>query len=174
MATGDSWSSLMLQTALDRALYPRAPGALEEVARLLMTLEPFPTPVAPGEGTLHQLVLPKARALLGGCQAGEELEYLRERRLMDCSWAGQEAFQVPCITTCGNRFASIYFSLYLCISNFVLINLLLAVLMKQLQQLNRDTLTVSFINDKLPKHTFVRAVEVWRSFVTSIVLLSCC
>lgn len=50
-----------------------------------------------------------------------------------------------------------------CISNFVLINLLLAVLMKQLRQTNRDSLTVSFINERLPKHTFVRAVEVWRS-----------
>jgi hypothetical protein len=45
----------------------------------------------------------------------------------------------------------------------MLINFLLAVIMKQLSKTNLDMKTVSFLTDRLPKHTFVRAVEVWHT-----------
>lgn len=113
VATGDAWSSLMLQADLDKALYPRTPGALEQAAQLLQTLAPFETPVGSGEDEDREKIFQQARNLLGGCLSDQELNFLRMRKLVDCSRADQEPFEADCTSTCGNGFSSVFFSIYL-------------------------------------------------------------
>ena len=166
VATSDSWSQLMRQASLNSAEFPRAPDALAQATAQLSALPNATDTLTFEDALMRDDIARQVRQQLGGCLTTEELEHLRARRLVDCSYSWQQDFERECQSTCGQDTAALFFTLYLCISNLLLINLLLAVLMKQLTITNLDPTKISFIHTPfgvLPKHTFVSAVEVWRS-----------
>ena len=166
VATSDSWSQLMRQASLNAAEFPRAPDALAQATAQLSALPNATDTLTFEDALMRDDIARQVRQQLGGCLTTEELEHLRARRLVDCSYSWQQDFERECQSTCGQDTAALFFTLYLCISNLLLINLLLAVLMKQLTITNLDPTKISFIHTPfgvLPKHTFVSAVEVWRS-----------
>ncbi len=85
-----------------------------------------------------------ASVALPDCLREDEANFLSEQNLMDCSNPG-EGFSAGvklCPGTCGFNFAGlfystmvskIYFMIFVCISSFVLLQLVIAVLMEQLQ-----------------------------------------
>eukprot|EP00960_Hanusia_phi_P061124 764742-Hanusia_phi.AAC.4 len=172
VSTGETWSQLMLKVSTTYDQSSRVDNALSRAESFLRARKYEP------DVFRRQQLLQSARDVLpGGCEmlsstsdqvfpgciSSAELNYLREKKLLDCSAPQYLPFEQECSSTCGNNLAKLYFPVVYTLVNLLLLNIVLAVLMRQVGKCNQDFTKMSTINNKLPKHTFVKAVELWRS-----------
>jgi len=139
IATGDGWADVM--NACKLAAGPRLPGAMDKAK----------------EAIAQEKWLEVWEAL-PGCQSATEMEELFG---VDGCY-GQE---LPCESTCGIEFAApFFFASFLAIANFVLLNLVIAVLMQQLAASeNAVQWTEDMVTPKLPRTTLARIYWRWRA-----------
>jgi len=119
ICTADNWSEVMHAASLTLEARP-VPDPLGAVREHLVGYN--------STGDVREIR--RARLLLPGCQSAEELAALDE--FVSCRHRDRLTGQCP--STCGSKaFSSILFSMFLCAGNFVLLNLVMAVLMQELQ-----------------------------------------
>mmetsp|Transcript_36006 Transcript_36006/g.86996 ORF Transcript_36006/g.86996 Transcript_36006/m.86996 type:complete len:1485 (+) Transcript_36006:2-4456(+) len=121
ISTSDNWAPLMDATM---QMVPERPLPFDE--NIALARENIQLFLATGNQT-YQAAFREALPL---CQSEAELAALSD--VIGC--VDRTEFG-NCATTCGNQFASsIVFSFFLCLSNFILLNLVMAVLMQELQE----------------------------------------
>jgi hypothetical protein len=131
VATSDNWGDIMVATRV--APLPRPDGAIG-LAR---------SAIAAGAWDL-------ARTYLPGCVTDDELAEL-----------GVQCRAMPCASTCGSGDAAVvYFLSFVALANFTLMNLVVAVLMQQLSEVERPA-GVQMLSDNVDKTTFRRIVLRW-------------
>ena len=119
IATGDNWSEVMNSCQLEPG--PRRSGD----AAVRTAISYIKEYIATGSYTYLEM----ARSELPACQTLEELEAMKE--VVTCRYPDEFG---SCPSTCGVKIISnLLFSAFLCASNFILLNLVMAVLMQELQ-----------------------------------------
>ncbi|EKX42435.1 hypothetical protein GUITHDRAFT_141128 [Guillardia theta CCMP2712] len=118
LSTRDMWSDVMWKYNL-RITSARNPNALDEAVRALQSYKQ--TSVY----TLKQEYLQAARNALPQCQTYDELKKLQDDGLLVCE-------STPCLETCGNIASLIFFPFFVAVASFILMNLVTAVLMREL------------------------------------------
>eukprot|EP00961_Rhodomonas_salina_P089304 1200987-Rhodomonas_salina.1 len=102
-----------------------------------------------------------ARIALPRCVEEEEIVQLEKLGLAECSVDGHTK---ACVSSCGSSVAAnLYFTVFFCLSAFVLLQLVIAVLMEQLAAMDnneRDTETVAGTSITMPR--FKILVRRWR------------
>jgi len=118
ISTGDNWSEIMQSCSLQPGLRPFE----DSLQRAKLFLQEYQVSHDP-------LLLDFAMQELPVCQTEEEL--LELRGLVSCVYP--DSFG-RCPSTCGiKELSNLLFSAFLCASNFILLNLVMAVLMQELQ-----------------------------------------
>jgi len=120
ICTADNWSEIMAACSL------RAGPRVFDGNATQMAMESLRRFNATGDvRDIHT-----ARSILPGCQSATEINALDE--IISC--AIRDPLTGLCPSNCGNmEVSSLLFSMFLCASNFVLLNLVMAVLMQELQ-----------------------------------------
>jgi len=90
---------------------------------------------------------PNAEAWIGvlasalpNCITGAEMDALAAEGLVDCSVGGYDGsprYERECFTTCGSHFSIFYYGGFFAVAAFVLLQLVIAVLMEQLNKVGR-------------------------------------
>eukprot|EP00291_Cryptomonas_curvata_P014439 CAMPEP_0172153224 /NCGR_PEP_ID=MMETSP1050-20130122/1310_1 /TAXON_ID=233186 /ORGANISM="Cryptomonas curvata, Strain CCAP979/52" /LENGTH=988 /DNA_ID=CAMNT_0012821705 /DNA_START=410 /DNA_END=3377 /DNA_ORIENTATION=- len=118
IATGDDWSNIMGSTSMEAGIRPSGSNS---TARALDFMLRYNATLDPG-------MLEMARKALPICQTSEELASLSA--IISCE---EEDFLGYCPSTCGSYLlSSLVFTVFLCVSQFVLLNLVMGVLMREL------------------------------------------
>jgi len=136
VSTGDNWGAIMISCKL--APGERVAGALDQAKHLASTLGI--------EAAADQI-----RTLLPGCVSADELNALRPH--IDCG-------DFDCESTCGTAVSPVFFCTFLCMSNFVLLNLVIAVLMEQLEDTGDDD--NAQLTPNLTRRDFARIYWRWK------------
>jgi len=119
ISTSDNWSEIMDACTMEPEGRPSGKEAADKVKELLRMYN--------ATGDMRPIFL--AREELPGCQTAGELAALSDE--IFCEFPDEFG---ACPTTCGGEFvASALFSFFLCASSFILLNLVMAVLMQELQ-----------------------------------------
>jgi hypothetical protein len=109
IATGDDWSNIMGSTSMEAGVRLGGSNATARALDLLMQYN----------ATLDPKMLDMARKALPVCQTSEELAFLST--IISCD---EETFLGYCPSTCGSYLlSSLVFTVFLCVSQFVLLNL---------------------------------------------------
>jgi len=103
------------------------------------------------------------RDVAPGCLTDEDIIELQKQGLVDCRTAG--GYDLTCSSPCGNYWvANIYFCAFVCIAAFVLLQLVIAVLMEQLNA-NEDEQGAKHMlmpgAETLRKDVFLRMYRRW-------------
>ena len=133
LTTGDGWSDLMNKASQKQHNFPRAPNHLDQAAAALRRWNA----TDPVKRQLKESFLLEARSWLPGCASDEELNHLRQERLVDCSALADEPFETPCRDTCGSIFSLLVIPSFIFLSQGVILNLIVAVLIVNLRKLGR-------------------------------------
>ncbi len=132
IATADNWSPLM--SSMSTTTTARVPDALAQAR------------VAISQGNVTGVF-----ALLGGCVSDAEVEALG---LCDSS-------EPSCTGTCGQPVgAPIFFITFICLTSFIMLNLVVAVLMQQLSDV--ESSPASRISENVDSDMFFRLVAIWK------------
>mmetsp|Transcript_25360 Transcript_25360/g.39779 ORF Transcript_25360/g.39779 Transcript_25360/m.39779 type:complete len:413 (+) Transcript_25360:3-1241(+) len=102
------------------------------------------------------------RVALPNCLTSEESLNFQELGLMDCSTGG---YDLTCETTCGtNVFANLYYSIFMMVAFFVILQLVIAVLMDQLNASGDEGQAKELMPgaDNLHKTVALRIYRRWR------------
>lgn len=120
ISTSDNWSEIMDACTLEPDGRPSGGDAIEKVKELIEQYR----------ATGKMQYLSQARIELPVCQTAGELSALED--FVSCEYPDLQSGTCP--TTCGNNLvSSTLFSFFLCASSFILLNLVMAVLMQELQ-----------------------------------------
>jgi len=130
ISTGDNWGAIMISCKL-------APGE-----RATNAIELARDALANGDYVA-------IRSLLPGCITEGEFSDL-----------GLECGSQGCQSTCGSMVSPIFFCSFLCMSNFVLLNLVIAVLMEQLAE--SETYNFDMVTPNLSVRDFARLYWRWK------------
>ena len=133
LTTGDGWSDLMNKASQKQHNFPRPPNHLDQAAAALRRWNA----TDPVKRQLKESFLLEARSWLPGCASDEELNHLRQERLVDCSALADEPFETPCRDTCGSIFSLLVIPSFIFLSQGVILNLIVAVLIVNLRKLGR-------------------------------------
>ena len=133
LTTGDGWSDLMNKASQKQHNFPRPPNHLDQAAAALRRWNA----TDPVKRQLKESFLLEARSWLPGCASDEELNHLRQERLVDCSALDDEPFETPCRDTCGSIFSLLVIPSFIFLSQGVILNLIVAVLIVNLRKLGR-------------------------------------
>jgi len=135
VATGDAWGEVMQSCKL--AMGERGPRAFD-IARAALAENP------PNYQRVYEN--------LPGCVDEDDLQEL-----------GITCGELPCETTCGHEYvAPLFFASFVAIANFVLLNLVIAVLMQQLADSEKGALIDDMITERMSRSGFARVVWKWR------------
>jgi len=134
ICTNDNWAQIMRSCNLSPG--PRTEDALAQ-AKVALAAEDYEQ--------IH-LILP-------GCVTESELLDLGVR----CP--GSKA----CASTCGSDISPLFFSSFVCMGTFVLLNLVIAVLMEQLSAVEQEADRDEMVSDTLGKRVFLRIYWRWKN-----------
>jgi hypothetical protein len=141
ISTGDNWGAIMISCKLQKQY--RHDHALEDA---IVSYNKY---LVEADADKKAHYLHEVRHSLPGCVDASEFLALG----VDCG--GQ-----VCPGTCGTAIAPLFFCSFLCLSNFVLLNLVIAVLMEQLEETgDADSAMVS---NNLSKRAFARIHWRWK------------
>ena len=133
LTTGDGWADVMNKASVTASDYRRQDVYLPNVADALRKWNS----TAPDKKRLREAYLEQARSLLPGCSTDEELNFLREQRLVDCSAEEDEPFETACVSSCGSVYSLLFIPIYIFLSQTSVINLTIAVLIVNLRKLGK-------------------------------------
>jgi hypothetical protein len=131
LTTGDGWVNIM-----DRAstsYFARPEGNLALAAEALRRWNA----TEPTNIRVRREYLQQARDLLPGCALGPELNFLREQRLVDCSALSDPSFETVCSNTCGSVGALFFIPFYIFLTQGILLNLVVVVLIINLHTIGK-------------------------------------
>ena len=132
LTTGDGWVNVMDRASASYFVRPEGNLALAaEALRRWNATEPTNTRV-------RREYLQEARDLLPGCPLGPELNFLREQRLVDCSAASDPSFETVCSNTCGSVGALFLIPFYIFLSQGIILNLVVVVLIINLRTMGKQ------------------------------------
>eukprot|EP00960_Hanusia_phi_P062015 765019-Hanusia_phi.AAC.2 len=149
LSTRDMWSEIMSKYNL-RITSGRRKNALEEA---LQALQSWNTTSIP---TLRDNYLQAARNALSQCQTYDELNKLQDGGVIVCE-------STPCMETCGNVASLIFFPLFVAISSFILMNLVTAVLIREL--VKGDHVEKRMITELMSLPTFQVIQKKWKRYL---------
>ena len=116
IATGDDWSNIMGSTSMEAGIRQYGNNATARALDFMLRYN----------STLDPEMLEMARKALPVCQTSEELAFLSA--IISCD---EEDFLGYCPSTCGSYLlSSLVFTVFLCVSQFVLLNLVRTVPVK--------------------------------------------
>ena len=133
LTTGDGWADVMNKASVTGSDYRRQDVYLPNVADALRKWNS----TAPDKQRLREAYLEQARSLLPGCSTDEELNFLREQRLVDCSAEEDEPFETACVSSCGSVYSLLFIPIYIFLTQTSVINLSIAVLIVNLRKLGK-------------------------------------
>jgi len=137
ICTNDNWAEVMRACAASPEESKQR--TMENIVRLLDD---------------HNLV--ELRHVLGGCVTGDEFDQLHELGKLSCDGDA-------CASTCGSPVSPLFFSSFVCLATFVLLNLVIAVLMDQLGEAEREASSDEKVSEWLTMSTFQRIYWKWKS-----------
>jgi hypothetical protein len=133
LTTGDGWASIMNRASIKHYDFPRPPDHLAKAAEALGRWNT----TSPSLPRLKHAYLLEARSFLPGCATADELNYLRELKLVDCSALKDVAFETPCRDTCGSVFSLLVIPIFIFLAQCTIINLVIAALIVNLRKLGK-------------------------------------